>query len=153
MSASTKCKAWPSLTPSGKSIPSNDLYGGFCLNLVAFHDLDFNPLGWYFASHCCFLFKTMFGELSWRKANTQRWGYSPASAEPVLWDTSLLSQSWVSQRTKGAAGPEAGPNVDEAVTLVMVLPCDDADIPVFLRCSFFVVVRNESLGEPEFDQR
>lgn len=46
------------------------------------------------------------------------------------------------------------PSVDEAVTLVMVLPCDDADISVFLRCSFFfVVVRNESLGEPAFDQR
>lgn len=55
----------------------------------------------------------------------------------------------MSQRTKGAAGPEAGPNVDEAVTLVMVLPCDDADIPVFLRCSLLLsemrVLGNQSL--------
>lgn len=32
------------------------------------------------------------------------------------------------------------PSVDEAVTLVMVLPCDDADISVFLRCSFFLLL-------------
>lgn len=46
----------------------------------------------------------------------------------------------MSQCTEGAAGPEVKPSVDEAVTLVMVLPCDDADISVFLRCSFFLLL-------------
>lgn len=38
-------------------------------------------------------------------------------------------------------GPETGPSVDEVVTLMVVLPCDDANFSIF--------VRNESLGEPE----
>ena len=38
-------------------------------------------------------------------------------------------------------GPEAGTSVDEAVTLLVVLPCDDANFSIF--------VRNESLGELE----
>jgi len=37
--------------------------------------------------------------------------------------------------------PEAGTNVDEVVTLMVVLPCYDADFSVF--------IRNESLGKPE----
>lgn len=45
MSASTKCKAWPSLTPSGKSIPSDTSMGAFVLIWWLFMTLISIPLG------------------------------------------------------------------------------------------------------------